>query len=134
MERREFDFGLKTIVIPPRNEYKKLLISSTEKFLTNLRWRVAYFKKPWPKPKSINYKLKSDRTPPKDNDLDAFENDLYKMIQNLSFGSNRNPLNNKIKNALREIHSSDKVCVTMENGGKSMVPQNIKVKPAIVSK
>ena len=48
MEQVKFDYSLKNIPIPTQEEYKIELISSAEKFIKNLKWRVFHYVNPIP--------------------------------------------------------------------------------------
>ena len=70
-----------------------------------MRWKAFYFDK-----KQLNqdeeplntYGFRSEKTPPTNNDLIRFENDLYKLIRNLRYCK---VCNNFQKNLLKNIAS-----------------------------
>ena len=78
MEKRDIDFSLKNIPIPKEDDYRDMLIHKTESFIKRLRWKVFWHKnKEAPKDKrKESYSFKSYKTPPKDPDLEKFEEEL----------------------------------------------------------
>ena len=60
---------------------------------------------------NINYGFKSPRTPPQNNLLKAFEDDLYDIIQKVSFTKHRNDFQKKLKSDIQTIRSSTKLFV-----------------------
>ena len=92
MESRKFDYNysVKDIPAPSQKEYKMALIRRTEEFIIRLRWAFLFFMKP----KAFNndnkankYKLKNDKFPDKVNhpSLEAFEKELWQMVENVEF-------------------------------------------------
>ena len=79
------------------------MLDKVESFIKRLRWKAFYFDK-----KQLNqdeeplntYGFRSEKTPPTNNDLIRFENDLYELIRNLRY---RKVTNNFQKNLLKDI-------------------------------
>ena len=46
MEQVNFDYSMKNIPIPPKQEFRVQMISSVEKFMKNISWRSFHFLKP----------------------------------------------------------------------------------------
>ena len=51
------------------------------------------------------------KTPPKNNNLTAFENDLYAMVKTIEFTNVKSQFLNKLKNDVKEINKSEKLLV-----------------------
>ena len=81
------------------------MLDKVESFIKRLRWKAFYFDK-----KQLNqdekplntYGFRSEKTPPTNNDLIRYENDLYELIRNLRY---RKVTNNFQKNLLKDIAS-----------------------------
>ena len=81
------------------------MLDKVESFIKRLQWKAFYFDK-----KQLNqdesplnaYGFRSEKTPPTNNDLIRFENDLYELIRNLRY---RKVTNNFQTNLLKDIAS-----------------------------
>ena len=83
MERQNFGYSLKNIPVPNKKSYLKALIDKIGNFICRARWKAYFYDKKLDKdsnPHSNNFGFKSGKTPPKNNNLTAFENDLYAMV------------------------------------------------------
>ena len=54
---------------------------------------------------SNNFVFKSGKTPPKNNNLTAFENDLYAMVKSIEFTNVKSQFLNKLNADVKEITS-----------------------------
>ena len=87
MERVNFSYSLKNIPISSKNVYLKNTIFNLDSFIKRIRWKAFFYEKSENKPGTIddNFEFKSVRTPPKNEDPNAFETDLYRMVRNIEF-------------------------------------------------
>ena len=86
-----------------------------------MRWKAFFFDKELSKKTKDNdtedkepvhnYGFKTPRTPPKKFHLNAFEEDLYKLIQNIEFDPRINDFQQKLKRDIETINSSDKLLI-----------------------
>ena len=79
--------------------------------LKRMRWKAFFSLNPSTESRSGKFNLKSRRCPPPIEDLKPFENDMFKMIENLRFKNVRNSFQDKLKRDIMKINSSDKVLV-----------------------
>ena len=88
----DFKYSLKNIPIPGKDTYLKGLISATETFIQNLRWKTFHLlnRKKNNKNEVNNYGFKTPKNAPYIQQLEHFENDLNHLISNLEFEENNN--------------------------------------------
>ena len=79
---------MKNIPIPNKNAYLKNLIFKLESFLKRRRWKAYFFEKPNEIDDATtvnNFEFKSVLTLPKNEHLNAFDEDLYDLVRNMEF-------------------------------------------------
>ena len=128
MNTRNINYSLKNIPIPSSFNYLKCLVSKTEDFVKRLRWKAFWYERKLeaqaenqnPENNAINeeeeeqfssYGFRSPRTPPPSDHLKPFENDLFKLINELEFDYKPNHFQRQLKTDVHEIRSSDKMTV-----------------------
>ena len=121
MNAKNFEYSLKNIPSPSKAAYLKSLIDKVEHFLKRMRWKAFFFDKEPDLSSSsdsesneepvYNYGFKTPRTPTKSIHLMAFEEDIYKLVQNIKFARGLNDFQQKLKRDVREIQSSNKLLV-----------------------
>ena len=122
MDVRNFEYSLKNIPLPSESTYLKCLMDKAENFIRRLRWKAVFFDQEDTNDNQgeednndedvpINYGFKSTRTPPQNEHLKSFENDLYDMIQNIEFMKVRDDFQSKLSNDVRNIRSSDNILI-----------------------
>ena len=100
MEIENFGCSLKNIPIATKSNYLKCLTEKTENFIRRLRWKAYYFCKDNSQP--INeltngyFLFKTPTTPPPNEHLNAFKNDLYDLIQKVEFINVQNSFQQKL--------------------------------------
>ena len=62
-------------------------------------------------PLKNTYGFRSSKTPPHNEHLKKFEDDLYQMIQDVEFDNKQNHLQHQLKRDVREIKSSKKLTI-----------------------
>ena len=115
-------YSLKNIPIPPNNVYLKCLVDKIENFVRRLRWKAFFFEKSTNDAtfnnnndnnvfKQESHGFKSLKTPPQNELLNPFENDLYDIMRNIEFKHRKNQFQSKMKQDLQNIKSSDNLFV-----------------------
>ena len=108
MDHRNFNYSLKNIPIPNKQNYTKLMIEMTQKFLKRIRWKAFFFENPeLNKQDSRNFGFKSEKSPPQNKDFLQFENDMYSMIKKIKFKETRpSPFQLNLSKDLKEMKKS----------------------------
>ena len=109
--RHDFFYSMKNIPLPSRKEYLKQLTFSTEKFISNLRWRAHFFLKPTERPSKETYGFKSIKKAPQIKELDELEKRLKSMIRNIEFKPYSSPFQNNLKRDIQNINNTNEVIV-----------------------
>ena len=86
-----------------------------ENFIRRLRWKAFHYCKNSPQPVnepvSGSFGFKATATPPQNDHLNAFENDLYDLIQQVKFTHVQNTFQENLKKDIQNIKSSPKKLV-----------------------
>ena len=78
----QFNYSMKNIPIPSKDDYVLQLIHSIEKFIKNLRWRVKCSLKP-PTEQKETYGFPSPKHPGSVQDLKLLEQRLLAMVRDI---------------------------------------------------
>ena len=73
-----------------------------------MRWKVIYCDMKGNSIKTETYGLKSQKTAPPINELEAFENDLIELVKNIKFPAVHNQLQGTLKSNIKLIQQSSK--------------------------
>ena len=121
MERINLGYSLKNIPIPSQKSYLKSFISKVDSFIHRIRWKAFFFERNAEDTNkstdnnnddtNANFGFKSDKTPPQHPALIPFENDLYSLIDSISFSSHKNTFQRKLAKDIKEIRNSKSVLV-----------------------
>ena len=121
MERINLGYSLKKIPIPSQKSYLKSFISKVDSFIHRIRWKAFFFERNAEDTNkstdnnnddtNANFGFKSDKTPPQHPALIPFENDLYSLIDSISFSSHKNTFQRKLAKDIKEIRNSKSVLV-----------------------
>ena len=125
MDSKDIKYSLKNIPIPAQSTYLKCLVDKVESFVKRLRWKVFFYEKKLQEAASDPsgtrpnkddeqpnlYGFKSPKTPPQNDYLKKFEEDLYLMIHNLEFNNKTNDFQKQLKNDVKSIKASKKLTV-----------------------
>ena len=116
---------MKNITIPSHTAYLKALISKVEHFLKRMRWKAFFYEKEHrenddsenedneeeDEEATFNFGFKSPRTPPGQPLLKPFESAMYQMITDIKFKDRPNTFQQKLKEDVRRIRSSEKLLI-----------------------
>ena len=106
----QFNYSMKNIPIPARDEYILQLIHSVEKFVKNLRWRVKCSQKP-PKEQKETYGFPSPKHPGSVQDLKLLEQRLMAMIRDIEFRNFSDEFQEKLKHDVRQIREATEMII-----------------------
>ena len=112
MRQFRFEYSLKNIPIPSRDNYLRNLIEKVESVLKRMRWKAYFFLKGEKNQENINhFGLSSNKTPPTILELKPFEEDVLKLLENIKFRDTKNHFQENLANDIKKINSSDKIFV-----------------------
>ena len=112
MRQFRFDYSLKNIPIPSRDNYLRNLIEKVESVLKRMRWKAHFFLKGEKSQETTNYfGLPSSKTPPTILELKAFEEDVLKIIENIKFRDTKNNFQETLASDLKKINTSENMFV-----------------------
>ena len=112
MRQFRFDYSLKNIPIPSRDNYLRNLIEKVESVLKRMRWKAHFFLKGEKSQEKTNYfGLPSNKTPPTILELKAFEEDVLKIIENIKFRDTKNNFQETLASDLKKINTSENTFV-----------------------
>ena len=111
-EQVNFQYSMKNIPIPPKQEYLMELIHSVREFVSRLKWRSYFFLNPQDAPtRKETFGFKTSNAPPLIPELKAFEDNLYNLVKEIEFRENTNSFQNKLKDDVKNIKNEDKVMI-----------------------
>ena len=116
MEQLQFDHSLKDIPIPPKHQFIKSLLEKTERFLRRVRWTAFWIDNPDlnANNENNNYGFKSLITPPYNDELCAFEQDMYDMISSLKFREIKDNFQKQLSHEVSRIKNTRKIIVNAD--------------------
>ena len=108
LARTEFKYSTKNIPVHGKDLYLKTLISKSETFVKNMRWRAFFYLNPNLRMEhKETYGFISSKPPPILKELKEFENDLADLIQNIKFKDVPNHFQIKLQKDLQKIKKDD---------------------------
>ena len=114
MEQFKLNYSEKNIPVASKSNYIKRLIVQTENFLKRLRWKVFFFERTAEEVSDNpidNFGFKSQKTPPKSQHLNGFEEDIFNLIGNVEFKNVRNNFQKNLSRDVAVIKKSQKIIV-----------------------
>ena len=113
LKRVSLGYSLKNIPIPSQEIYLKSLIEKVTSVIQRMRWRAFHFLKGADGSESATnyYGLKSRKCPPHVEELKAFEDDLQKLVESVSFRKTHDKFQETLKKDVARIKSSNSVFV-----------------------
>ena len=112
-KKTDIPYSLKNIPIPNKDSYMKYLISKTESFIQNLRWKALFFLQPNKKEKSVlnTFGFKTEKSAPQIKDLIDFESELYSIIDKLEFRNGKSNFQKQLNQDVRKINTSKNIFI-----------------------
>ena len=114
MDTVNFEHSMKDIPVPNQKVYFSMMISSLEKFIQSLRWRVIFFLNPFTATTKETYGFKTLRIPEPVEQLKEFEKDLFDMIKNIEFRDTKSKFQRKLSEEKNFIRVQDKLIVAAD--------------------
>ena len=111
MNKIRFNYSLKNIGLPTQNQYRRSLLQKVESVTQRMRWKAHFYLNGETRNDKHFYGLPSNNNAPPVSQLKAFEDDLVKLVQNVSFRKINEPFLNNIKKDLKNIKSSKSIFV-----------------------
>ena len=90
------------------------MTEKTENFIRRLRWKAYHFESNWQLVNELAngyFGFKTLPTPPLNEHLNAFEKDLYDLIQKVEFTNVQNTFQQKLKKDVESIKSSNNMLI-----------------------
>ena len=125
--KRNFGFSMKNIPTQSEDSFLKSFIHRTEDFLTRMRWRVLFFLKREEEKKrdgcmsesesedemKETFGFRTPRIPPPIKEIQDFEQDLWRLVENVKFDRNKNKskFQTQLHNELKEVKKSKNLII-----------------------
>lgn len=114
--RFDLNYSLKNIPIPSPSLYTEKLIEKVESLIRRMRWRAFFFLKSgnddgYRTSSKETYGFKSRKCPPQSEELEAFEEDLLKMVETIQFRKTTNEFQQRLRKDVERIRQSKDVIV-----------------------
>ena len=111
-EQINFNYSMKNVPIPPKQEYFLELIHSVREFETRMKWRAHFFLNPQPTgTKKETFGFNTTNAAPIVDELKTLEDNLYNLVKSIEFREHTNKFQNKLKHDVKEIKNEDKVLI-----------------------
>ena len=111
MEQIYFNFNEKDIPYPTNDIFITMLVSTILTVMTRVRWKLAMYKNPnWRNDKET-FGFRTNKSPPKDDDLDTFENLMLDIPNRIRFTNPNNAYQKKLRDDIQLIRRQNKVIV-----------------------
>ena len=113
LQQLDFGYSLKNIPIASEQKYLKCLADKIGLFIRRIRWKAYFYDQGRSNDdkKRGNFGFKSMNTPPKNEYLKPFEDELYQLLKIIEFKPVKNAFLNKLKSDMKQITKSNKVVV-----------------------
>ena len=113
MDVVNFNYSSKHIPLPNKDTYRKNLIQKVESFIKRIRWKAFFFQRQCEDSdeRNANFGFKSVKTPPKNDNLNQFESDLYDMIQSTEFKKVKSNFQMQLFNDVKNIKKNPKFLI-----------------------
>ena len=87
MEQVNFNYSFKNIPLPSKDTYRKNLIQKLLSFIKKIKWKAFFFENKNESTNEIttNFGFTPVKIPPKNDQVNQFESDLYDLVQNTEF-------------------------------------------------
>ena len=113
MEKINFNYSLENILVPPTDSYMKCMISKVHSFIRRMRWKAFFFDKSDEEKTdgTFTYGFNTEKSPPVNNLLTPFENEMYAWLNTIKFSNYRSDFQKKLTQDRKTIQSSKEVFV-----------------------
>ena len=107
LEAKNFSYSMKNIPVPTKTSYLKCLVEKVESLIIRMRWKAVFFNSEDSESNNDtflnnNYRFRSKKTPPQDDLLKPFEEDLIELIRNIQFQSTSDSFLKKLNNDVKD--------------------------------
>ena len=111
-EQINFQYSMKNIPVPPKQEYLLELIHSVREFGKRIKWRSHFYLNPQPNGiKKETFGFNTSKPAPIIPELKALEDNLFNLVKEIEFREHNNSFQNKLKHDARDIRNEDKVLI-----------------------
>ena len=113
LQQLDFGYSLKNIPIASKQKYLKCLTEKMGLLIRRMLWKAFHYDQGQNDDgnKRGNFGFKSMNSPPKNEYLKPFENELYQLLKIIEFKPVKNPFLEKLKSDMKEITKSNKIVV-----------------------
>ena len=106
MDQVNFNYSMKNIPIPSKQDFLTQLISRPEKIVKNLKWKVHFFFNPSePRHKKETFGFNSTFLAPFVPELKDFENGMYELVRDVKFEAHYNQFQTKLNEDSEKVKS-----------------------------
>ena len=107
---------MKNIPLPSKQDFLTQMISSSDKFIKNLRWRVFFFLYPSePRERKETFGFNSTNPAPTGiTELKEFENKMYELTRDIKFKPHNNQFQTKLKEDTAKVKSDSKMYIAAD--------------------
>ena len=103
MHRVQFNYSMKNIGIPSRNQYLRNLIDKTKHVVHRMRWKAHFYLRGENRvEENNNYGLRSNKCAPPIKEMRDFEEDLMNLISNITFRNVNDPFLKRVEEDLKK--------------------------------
>ena len=110
MEKFTLEYSMKNISFLGKHHFIVSLTKIVE--FKRMRWKTHFYLNPSDTQREQRlggWRLKLQKTPPSNNKLNPLENDLFRLIQKISFRNIKNGFQAKIKGDIEQMRKSRKI-------------------------
>ena len=111
MDRIQYDYSLKNIVLPSYHQYQKQLINKAESVIQRMRWKPHFFLTKTANATSNKWGLPTRNNVPNIPEMKLFEEDFIDMISNVKYRNINDDFLNKIANDMKKVNSSENILI-----------------------
>ena len=113
MDQVNFNYSLKNVSLPNNDTYRKNLIQNMESFTKRIRQKAFFIERQCKDSNEItaNFGFKSVKIPPKNENFNQFESDLYDMVQNIEFEKVKSNFQIQLSNNVKNIKKNPNLLV-----------------------
>ena len=109
-----FNYSLKSIPIPNRLQYQKILLLQGESFIKRLRWHYYFVQNPNVKQHKQVYGFNTTKPSPFATELKSFEEEFFSLIKDVRFRPVHNNFQTTLKKDIKKIQDSNQIIVSAD--------------------